>query len=298
MSFSLPDKLSDTHPLSWKYIQSLQNQFSVLDKNDLCFPLYYRPARILCDDTREQLTCHSISALPKYKHLSVEEMRSFHYNKINNIQNNTNQKNINFFQRQKYYFLELLNNSKIFIDSTYEEKVELENYFRNFNILTDDSFNSLLNNYSHNNFTFYNFVKSTNEKNYQNNNINNSYSHIENFSNIISPLNNQFLNLNSVNKNFYNNSNLISSNTLNNTVTTPFSNIINQVGSNNNINSNNNNLSSNNLYSNNIHNKLLPTSGFYQNYSINASIPIKNSFNDNQSAIINSNSNAQLQSKY
>lgn len=205
------EKLNDTHPLSWKYIETIQNNFSALDKNDLCFPIFYRQVKIYCEETNVQVFCNSITALPKYVHLSFEELRNYNYKKINNRPNNINQMNFKLIKKQKYFSIDFLLKSKIFNDFTYEEKRELEKYFRNFNIDSDDSFDSLQSNFTHNNFNFYNYIKSTNNKNIQNykildNNINNT--------NPFSTINNNFNKGNSISSNnqntinqFFNSSN-------------------------------------------------------------------------------------------
>jgi len=276
MSYSNPINLSDSHPLSWRYIESLQKQFSNLDKNDLCFPIYYRQVRIYCEETKLQLICHSITALPKYSNLSFEELRCFNHNKINNKTNDSYKTNLNILKKQKYFFIDSINKSKIYYDFTQEEKNEIEIYFRNFTLNSDDSFNSLLDNYCHNNFNFYNLVKSINKNTYlQNNQINNNnillnnqnnLTNLNSNGNIPNTFNNQNFTNSFINKNINNNLiNNINDNAVknfdsmvNNNITSTYHNFNNSINSNSNSTNNmsfnnfNSNFFNNGTYSNNI----------------------------------------------
>lgn len=219
MSFTSSEKLADNNPLSLKYIDLIQNQIMNLDKNDICFPYFYRHGQIICEDMKTKHNCHSLTILPKYSSFSFEELRYFNYMKINNKELISREFFINFYKKQKYFHVEILLKSEYYKNVfTSEEVLELENYFKNYNFNYDKSFDAFGTNYNHVNYALYNLAKQINLRNFQNNSNSslntggyNQYGTISNNinSNLINNINNQ------LNQNIQNHANILNNNFMN-----------------------------------------------------------------------------------
>ena len=163
------EKLSENNPLSLNHIFNIQKEFSNnLDKYDYCFAYLYREPKILCEETVKICTCHSITALPIYSFMSVEELRYLNYSKLKEKNIISTEYFMKSCKEAKYSNVEkFVNNDKpdYYINLLPQsEKIELQNYFRNFNF-NSNNFPCFLNNYNHKNYSLYKKICESNSFN-------------------------------------------------------------------------------------------------------------------------------------